>query len=268
MRLALATMVVFLAGAAGVLGASGSSPVTFVWPTTVAVEPSGSLLLVENGLHRLVRVDPKTGRVTKLAALTKPFAVQRTAAGAVYVTDGPLLRRLVGTRTVVVARVGGDIGPIAVDRHGTVYFSTADALYALAGGKGPAVRIAPNAHLSNPHGLGVEPDSRLVVSDTNAHRLLLIDPASGQTRVLARVGAPSGLAIGSDGSIYVGDMSTSHVLHLSSAGKRLGLVGKVFEDPYDVELAPHGVVYVVESLAVGDVRRVAADGTVTTVPSR
>jgi streptogramin lyase len=267
MRIALAASTVFLAGATGVL-ASASAPVTFVWPTSVAVEPSGSLLLVENGLHRLVRVDPRTGRVRQVAALTKPFAVQRTAAGMVYVTDGPLLRRLVGARTVVIARAAGDIGPIAVGRNGTVYFATATALFALAGGKGPAVRIAPGTRFSNPHGLGVEPDERLVVSDTNAHRLLLVDPASGQTRVLARVGAPSGLAIGADGSIYVGDMSTSRVLHLNSGGKRLGFVGKVFEDPYDVELAPGGVVYVVESLAVGDVRLVAPNGTVTAVSSR
>jgi streptogramin lyase len=268
MRLALATSVLFLAGASAVL-ASTAAPLTFVWPTTVAVEPSGSLLLVENGLHRLVRVDPRTGRVTQLAALTKPFAVQRTAAGTTYVTDGPLLRRLAGTRTVVVARVSGDIGPIAIDRNGTVFFATANALFALPRGKGPAVRIAPGTRFSNPHGLGVEPDERLVVSDTNAHRLLLVDPASGQTRVLARVAAPAGLAIGTDGAIYVADMGTSRVLHLNSGGKRLGFVGKVFEDPYDVELAPGGVVvYVVESLAVGDVRRVAANGTVTTVSSR
>jgi streptogramin lyase len=267
MRLALATSAVFLAGATAVLAAV-AAPVTFVWPTTVAVEPSGSLLLVENGLHRLMRVDPRTGRVTQLAHLTKPFAVQRTAAGTVYVTDGPILRRLVGTRTPVVARAAGDIGPIAIDRRGTVYFATENAIFALAGGKGPAVRIAPGTRFSNPHGLGVEPDGRLVVSDTNAHRLLLVDPASGQVRVLASVAAPSGLAIGTDGSIYVGDMGTSRVLHLDSAGKRIGFVGKVFEDPYDVELGPGGVVYVVESLAVGDVRRVAPNGTVTTISSR
>jgi streptogramin lyase len=267
MRIALAASAVFLAGATGVM-ASASGPVTFVWPTTVAVEPSGSLLLVENGLHRLVRVDPNTGRVTQLAALTKPFAVQRTATGTIYVTDGPLLRRFVGTRTVVVARASGDIGPIAIGRNGTVYFATANALFALPGGKGPAVRIAPRTRFSNPHGLGVEPDGRLVVSDTNAHRLLLVEPASGLTRVLARVDAPAGLAIWSDGSIFVADMGTSRVMHLNSGGKRLGFVGKVFEDPYDVELAPGRVVYVVESLAVGDLRRVAPNGTVTTVSSR
>ncbi len=267
MRIALAASALFLAGATAALAAA-TAPLAFVWPTTVAVEPSGSLLLVENGLHRLVRVDPKTGRVTQLAALTKPFAVQRTAAGTVYVTDGPLLRRLVGTRTVVVARAAGDIGPIAVDRNGTVYFATANALFALPGGKGPAVRIASGARFSNPHGLGVEQDGRIVVSDTNAHRLLLVEPASGRARVLAHVDAPAGLAIGTDGSIYVADIGTSRVLHLDSGGKRLGLVGTVFEDPYDVELAPGGVVYVVESLAVGDVRRVAPNGTVTTVSRR
>ena len=73
------------------------TPLAFVWPTSVDVEPSGSLLLVENGRLRLLRVDPATGHETVVASLTKPYAVQRAPSGAVFVTDGPLLRRIDGT---------------------------------------------------------------------------------------------------------------------------------------------------------------------------
>ena len=48
---AFALVAVSGAGAAG-------KPLTFAWPTSVEVEPGGSLLVVENGLKRLVRVDP------------------------------------------------------------------------------------------------------------------------------------------------------------------------------------------------------------------
>ena len=66
------------------------------------VEPGGSLLVVENGLRRLVRLSP-SGRVTELASLSKPYAVRRADSGAVYVSDGPVLRRIDGTGTPEVA---------------------------------------------------------------------------------------------------------------------------------------------------------------------
>ena len=87
--------------AAALLAAPGASaaaaPLTFVWPTAIAVEPSGSLLVVENGLHRLVRVDPATGKVTVVASgLAKPYAVARARSGAIFVTDAGTLKRIDG----------------------------------------------------------------------------------------------------------------------------------------------------------------------------
>src|SRR5437868_2319472 len=41
---------------AGSALAASSTPLSFVWPTSVEVEPGGSVLVVENGLRRLVRV--------------------------------------------------------------------------------------------------------------------------------------------------------------------------------------------------------------------
>jgi streptogramin lyase len=245
------------------------TPLTFVWPTSVAVEPDGSLLLVENGLHRLVRIAPATGRVTEIAALTKPYAVERAPSGSIFVTDGPFLRRIDGTSAPVkVAGADADIGPIAIARNGDVYYATSTQIWKLRDGTGAPVRIAEQAQLSGPHGLAIGADGAILVADTGNNRILRVDPQSGAVTTFARVAVPRGMDVAADGTIDVVDGDANRVLHLSASGKQLGLVGPTFDDPYAVEAAPGGTVYVVESLESGDVRRVASDGTVTTVSRR
>src|SRR5262249_57239462 len=69
-----------------------AQPVPFIEPTSIELEPDGSLLLVENNPGRLLRVDPATGRVSVIApALTRPYAVVRTPSGAILVTAGSQL---------------------------------------------------------------------------------------------------------------------------------------------------------------------------------
>ncbi len=248
---------------------NAATPLTFVWPTSVEVEPSGSLLLVENGLRRLVRVAPATARVTELAALTKPYAVRRSPSGDIFVTDGPNLLRVDGTSAPMqVAKAATDIGPIAISPSGDVYFATDAAIFRLAGGRGTPARIAIKEQLSGPHGLAVAADGSLLVSDTGNHRILRVDPASGAMASFAKISVPRGIDVGADGTVYVVDGGTSRVVHLGASGRRLGVVGPVFDDPYDLRVAPGGALYVVESLASGDVRRVAANGTTTVVARR
>ncbi len=244
-------------------------PLTFVWPTSVEIEPGGSLLLVENGLRRLVRIAPATGRVTEVAALTKPYAVRRSPSGGIFVTDGPNLLRIGGTSAPVqIAQAATDIGPIAIAPNGDVYFATDRVIFRLSGGKVAPARIAAKAQLSAPHGLAVAADGALLVSDAGNHRILRVDPASGAVSSFAELPVPRGVDVAADGTVYVVDGATSRVFHLSSTGTRLGVVGPVFDEPYDVRVAPGGVLYVVESLASGDVRRVAPDGTATVVSRR
>jgi DNA-binding beta-propeller fold protein YncE len=260
--LACAVVAAFVAVHASV--AAAPVPLSFVWPTSVEVEPGGSLLVVENGLHRLVRVSP-AGRVTVVADLRKPYAVARTRSGHIYVTDGPVLRRIDGKRAPVkVARAVSDIGPIAVAPNGDVYFTTELALWKLAGGRGKPIRLAPETQFSVPHGLAVAPDGSLLVGDTGNHRILRVDPRTGKAR-LFHVAIPHGMDVAADGTVYFADAGSNRVVHLSATGKRLGFVGPVFDDPYALRFAPGGALYVVESLESGDVKRIARDGTVTTV---
>jgi sugar lactone lactonase YvrE len=263
-----AAVVIAIAIALNTSVAAAPAPLSFVWPTSIDVEPDGWLLLVENGLGVLVRISP-TGRVQLVATLTKPYAVAEAHSGRIYVTDGSVLLRIDGRRPPVrVARVDGDIGPIAVARGGDVYFTTAARLWRLRGGRGAPIPVAAGARLSSPHGLAVARDGTVLVADTHNHRIVRVDTVKGRVTVFARLAVPGGMDIGSDGTVYVTDGSAGRVVRFSAGGARLGFAGPVFDDPYALAVAPGGTLYVVESLQMGDVRRIAPDGTVTTVSRR
>jgi streptogramin lyase len=223
--------------------------------------------VVENGPSRLVRVGP-SGRVTELASLTKAYGVRRAASGVVYVTDGPILRRLDGTSTPEVARAETEIGPLAIAPSGDVYFVTETKLWKLAGGKGTPVRVAAGATFSAPHGLAVAADGSLLVADTGSHVIRRADPSTGTVTTFARVDNPRGIEAAGDGTVYVVDADAKRILHLSASGQRLGFASPVFGDPYDLALAPGGAIYVIDTAQSGHIRRMAADGTATTVSRR
>jgi len=239
-------------------------PLTFVWPTSVQVEPGGSLLVVENGLSRLVRVSA-AGRVQELASLTKPYAVRRAASGTVYVTDGSVLRKLDGHNTPEVARAESGIGPMTVAPNGDVYFVTDTTLWKLADGEGTPVRLAPGTTFSAPHGLALAADGSVLVADTGKHVIRRVDPSTGAVTTFAQVDNPRGIQVAADGTVYVVDAAAKRVSHLSATGAPLGFASPVLGDPYDLALAPGGVIYVVDTAQSGHIRRIAADGTMTTV---
>ena len=190
------------------------------------------------------------------------------------------LRRLDANGTLTtVATVDAQIGPVTAAPNGDVYFTTGTQIFRLAEGARTPVRIAGNgveggggdggpavnAQLSSPHGLAIAADGAVLVCDTGNNRLRRIDPATGVITALAQVGSPRGIDIAADGTIYVVDSVEKRLLRLSPSGARIGFLGAAFGDPYDVEVADSGVAYVLEAGRTGWVRRVAADGTVTTV---
>jgi sugar lactone lactonase YvrE len=243
-------------------------PLTFAWPTSVDVEPDGSLLVAENGNQsgngRVDRVDPATGKTKEIAEADQAYSVAHAPSGTIYLSAGKLLLRLDAGHTTPVAQAAGDIGPIAVAANGDVYYSTGTAVYRLAGGAGTPAQVAGG--LANPHGLAVLPDNGLLVSDTGNGRVLRIDLGTGKAETWGHLVDPRGIAIAPDGtSAYVVDASTHSVVRLRIDGKRLGSVKHVFYDPYSVAAAPGGSLYVVDTAAVGRVYRVAPDGTTTAV---
>ena len=232
-------------------------PLLFEEPTGIDARPDGSLLVVEFGLRRLVRVDPATGRTTELATFDKPWGVAQSPSGSVFVSDRGSLVRIDGDRvrtTIATADPGVEIGPVAVAAGGDVFYSTARALYRV----GTPQRLA--ADLNSPHGLALARDGAVLVSDTENGRILRVDPVSGQATTFATLGHPRGIDVAEDGTVYVVAADEHRVVRFSADGGRLGTIGPRFNDPYALALAPGGTVYAIEAGPQGFIRRIDPDG--------
>jgi streptogramin lyase len=237
-------------------------PLTFTWPTSIDLQRDGSLLVVENGAGRVDRVQPSTGRVTTLASgLAKPYAVASTASGTIYLSNGSSLQRIDGTAApVTVVDAGAEIGPIAVAPSGGVFYTTDAQAFALGGG-------ALASGLSGPHGIAVAADAAVLVCDTGNGRVLRIDPQTHATTRLIGTGEPRGIDVAGDGSLYVVEATAKRIGHYTATGTRLGDIGPVLNDPYDVEVAGDGTVFVLETAESGTIRRIAPNGSISTLSS-
>jgi hypothetical protein len=251
-------------------------PLIFVWPTSVAVESARSLLVVEDGAGRVMRVDPLTGKTAAvIPSISRPYSVALAGSGSFYLAAGKSLLRVDSAgHQMLVAEADADIGPIAVAPNGDVYFTTETRVFKLAGGVGPPTSIAGTgvagyggdggpataAQISGPHGLAVTSDGAVFVSDTANGRVRRIDLRTGLIETWAQFGSPRGLVIAPDGTVYLVDGSTGRVMHLMIDGRLLGSVRRVFRDPYDVKAGDDGSLYVVDTSVSGWVYRVAPDG--------
>ncbi len=261
-------------------------PLAFIEPTSIDLEPSGKLLLVEFSRGRVLEVDPATGHVTAVAtSLNQPYGVVRASSGSIYLSRENQLLRFSGVApptTVAEVPAGVEIGPIAVAPNGDLYYATATQIFRLPGGTGPSVHIAGtgaeggggdggpalDAQFSSPHGLAVAADGTLLVSDRGNDRVRRIDPTTGMIASFAQVGEPYGIDVARNGTAYVIDGKLKQVVRVSPSGASLGPLGPAFAVPYDVEVADGGAAYLLEAGPVGHVRRIAPNGTVTTVSRR
>jgi streptogramin lyase len=236
------------------------------WPTSVDVQPDGSLLVVENGRARVLVVEPANGGARALSSgFEKPYAVVRAPSGSIYVSDGRALKRVDGGAAQTVATAGEDIGPIAIGPNGDVFYTTGTPLLRLSAGGGVPQQVATG--FTGAHGLAVAADGAVLVSDTGADRVVRVDPNTGASRTLFSTADPRGIDVAADGTIYVVEAQARRVGRYSPAGARLGVVGPVFGDPYDLGVAPAGVLYVVDTAASGVIRRVGPGGATVTIPT-
>jgi streptogramin lyase len=233
------------------------TPLLFTWPTSVDVQSDGSLLVVENGLGRVDRVQPATGKRTVAASgVAKAYSVATGSSGAIYVSNDTVVQRIDGGKPTDVLDANSQIGPIAVGPDGSIAYTTGTEALERSGD----VTRTLVSNLGNPHGIAVTGDGRVLVSDTGHDRVLRIDPQTGATTTLIRIAGPRGIAVARDGSLYLVEAGAKRVGHYSAAGARLGSVGPVFGDPYDVDTAANGTVYVVDTAAAGTIVRVAPNG--------
>ena len=182
-------------------------------PTELELGPDGSLYILDDGSHRVRKVDSR-GIVTTVAGIGgRGMAVGPD--GSVYTSDtyAHRVHRVSPSGMMTVA--AGD-GWTAKAEHRNWFAAVAYRPRGrFRGDGGPAVK----ASLNWPEGLAVAPDGSLFIADTGNGRIRMVNPAGMITTVSgsgkdiylgdggpatkAALGHPEHVAVGPDGSLHI-----------------------------------------------------------------
>ncbi|MDQ3679788.1 MAG: redoxin domain-containing protein [Actinomycetota bacterium] len=243
-------------------------------PWDLVADADGSLIVTEAGRHRLVRVRPGEQRFLVAAGtgqegmedgpapqalLAQPSGVARVHEGIAFAdAEGSALRVLERAGEVVTligqglydwgredgppqrARLQHPLGVAASSDGRRVY--VADTFNSrLRTWDGRSLRTVAVDALEEPGGLDVLPDGRLVVADTNHHRVVIVDPDSGQVApleldeswvmstpgspVVADAGRPVGVAVSVELVDEELDQSDGDAVHIDVTARPASLLG-------------------------------------------
>lgn len=115
----------------------------------------------------------------------------------------------------------------------------------------------PRVVLQRPAAVIGDNDGRIFVSDVSRQGIFVFDQRAGELQVWEQAEgfrtflAPSGMAVGADGSLYVADADLAFVAHLDARGETLAPIGKgLLQRPIGVALdAASGQLYVADAYA-------------------
>lgn len=231
-------------------------------PEGLALDRRGRVLVADGSSGRLLRIDPRTRRITLLAR-ARGFALDPAIApdGTIYVVVDRALFRLDGGKLARLPAPGIGL-PFAMVRlpDGDFVFADIEGSRIVRVHAGAAAAVGSGWR--RPHGLALAHDGSLLVADTDAGGRIVRLSLDGTQTLVARVPGAIALAEAPDGSIVVAETETNTVRRVLPSGKvrRLGS----FVDPSDVVVASNGTIYVAEHDGVR-VRAISPRGRITTV---
>lgn len=163
-------------------------------PHGLAFDASGNLYVAEQSGHR-VRKITRAGKVSTFAGAGTPGSVDGKGTAASF--NRP--------------------SAIAIDANGTLYVAESAgnkirkitpagrvSTFAGSGMPGDANGVGSEASFTNPFGIAVDRDGVVHVVEINGN-IRRITPDGAVSTLLATAGAKRGIAIGSDGNLYVSD---------------------------------------------------------------
>ncbi len=230
---------------------SVSSNAGLYWPTNVACDSQGNLIIVDTQNHRIRRVSATTGIITTVAGtgeegysgdngpansaqLLRPNAVAVDSAGNIIIADTDNQRiRKVSATTGIISTVAGSES------------------YGYLGDNGPATA----ARLNLPYGVAMDPKGNLFIADTHNYRIRKVSATTGIITTVAGTGIsgysgdggpataaqinlPDGIAADSAGNIFISDSGNSRIRKILAASGIIMTVAGTGE--YDGNLGDGG----------------------------
>ena len=265
-----------LAGGNGAGSADGTgSAAKFHEPRGIALDAAGNLYVADYE-NNTVRKVTAAGVVTTLAgAVNTPGNVNGQGAAARFMSPNGIAVDTTGN--IYVADAGGR----AIRK-----ISPTGLVSTLAGGTGGT--------FGEPRGVAVDASGTVLVADYSAHVLWKVTasgvvtkfagtaptPGSTDGTATALLNAPSGIALDGAGTLYVADTANNTIRKVSTAGAVTTVAGQAgrsssvdgkgaaarFEEPYAV--ATDGTYVYLADHTDHSIRKIAADGTVTTLAGK
>jgi streptogramin lyase len=180
----------------------------------------GELIVGDNGLDALLRVDPTTGEVQTLyqgLPLRFPIALAMDATGGVFVAD-----------------------------------FDADAIFRFDLPTGQMTVVSQGGYIAKPRALAIDRDGALIVADSDVDGLIRVDPVTGAQAILVQdpglLDGPNGVLVEANGDILVSDFSSDGLYRLPAGGGPLETVssGQLFDLPRHIAWGEDGTIVVVD----------------------
>ncbi len=199
-------------------------------PRGIAIDGSNNLYVADSGNNDVRKITPSGTMTTIASQLNNPVSVALDAQGSVYIADS-------GNNRIVQVTAAGTAGTfakinaplaVAVDASGNVFAADAAHVWKIASGGTPASLITG---LSSPGGMAFASDGTLIIADTGANVIRRVSTSGALTTIAgtgtagftgdgspalaAQLNAPSGIAIGANGTILIADSGNNRIRSLT-----------------------------------------------------
>ena len=267
-------------------------PIRILEPGALTFDYRGGLLVADRKLHRVVRVNLRTGkRRVVVTGLRDIVGLAVDDQLRLYVAAGDRVYRLAAGRKTVIAGNGqrahtgdggpataasfGGIGGFEVDHDKSIFVAEYDNWIRFVDPNGSVSTIAGNgeegyagdggparvAVLRHPHDLALRIDREVIVADSHNGVLRRIDPSGTITTFATGFLAPIAVKGGAGNSLYVADGGQNAVFRLSADGRSRRRVVRA-NGPINLAVDDKDNVYVSEIAGARRVLRVSPSGRV------
>lgn len=217
---------------AGVIStfAGTGDPALLNAPRGIAIDGSNNLYVADSGNNAVREISP-AGIITSIAGqLNNPLSVAVDTQGSVYIADSGnnrILKVTAAGTSSTFAKIAGPLA-VAVDRSGNVVAADARQIWKIPF-DGTATSLIGG--LTSPGALAFAPDGTLLIADTGANVIRQFSPSGalsgiagtgtagfsgdGSSALAAQLNAPSGIAIGANGTLLVADSANNRIRSLT-----------------------------------------------------